>query len=229
MMVLHHPVPAYSVQGKKPFMILNITISKAGKSIPIDSDMINELPPAMQARILEEGLKVLLNAKMTKVKTKDLVDDELVSAQSAAMVIAAKNLDDLKAGKLTKRGSSAATKGVDRKIVTEAMRLGRNHLKSLYREKGGIVSRVEASVWTAGAKQLIESDPQFMDQAKINLEETATKPTVAIDLEALGIAASPKLVAEAEAKKLARKGSLSATQAGKVAPRRREAAPQHTH
>ena len=177
---------------------------------------------------LRKGLKVLLNAKMTKVKTKDLVDDELLAAQADAMTIAQKNLDDLVAGKLTKRGSgSAATKGVDAKVKTEAMRLARNTIKDTIRKNGGIISHTEPAVITAAAKQVVETDPSYIAQATENLEERAVKPAVAIDLSALGVVESPKLKAKADLAKAARKASptLSKTQAGQVAPR--PAGPNH--
>lgn len=200
---------------------MNIKVTKAGKSLEVD---LETLPDEAYQFVLQKGLEALLNARMSKVLTKDLEGEKLADAQSAALKIAEENLANLKAGKITKaRGGAKDANGnkVAANVMTEARRLAKEVVKNEIRAAGMKISHVEASVITKAANELIAADPSFIETAKANIEaRSAVKSAINIaDL----VHESPKLVAKAEAAKAERKTQLSAKQAGKAAPRKKKA------
>lgn len=198
---------------------LSIPVTKAGnRKIEVDTA---EIPDDMYTLVMEEGLKVILNKRMSKIMTKGLEGDALAEAQNAAFVVASENFDNLKAGKV-RRGRAGATtadgKKVPGAVMTEARRLAKEVVKNEIRAAGMKISHVEASEITKAANALIAEDPSYIEQATVNIESRAqVKPKV--DIKAL-IHESPKLVAAAEKAKADRKLTLSAKQAGKAAPRK---------
>ena len=197
--------------------LFQVPIPKAGKGITIEVDA-DQLPLEMYARALEEGLKVLLNGRMSKITTSKLEGEDLAKAQTAALAIATENVEKLMAGTLTKRSGSASKTGVAREVMTEARRLAKEVVKNEIRKAGHKPSQVEAKDITAMANSLIESDPGYIEEAKENLAKRAKAP-VPVDLSGV-IQVSPRLIAKAADKKKASKEILSKTQAGKVAPRK---------
>ena len=200
---------------------MNIKVTKAGKSLEVN---LQDLPDEAYQFVLQKGLEALLNARMSKVLTKDLEGEKLADAQSAALKIAEENLANLKAGKITKaRGGAKDASGnkVAANVMTEARRLAKEVVKNEIRAAGMKISHVEASVITKAANELIAADPSFIENAKANIEaRSAVKSAINIaDL----VHESPKLVAKAEAAKAERKTQLSAKQAGKPAPRKKKA------
>ena len=169
--------------------------------------------------MLQKGLEALLNARMSKVLTKDLEGEKLAEAQAAALKIAEENLSNLKAGKITKaRGGAKDANGnkVAANVMTEARRLAKEVVKNEIRAAGMKISHVEASVITKAANELIAADPSHRD-AKAT--ESARRQ-VYINIADL-VHESPKLVAKAEAAKAERK--TQPKQAGKAAPRKKKA------
>lgn len=205
--------------------ILSIPITKAGNR-PISVD-IDAIPEAIYAEALAEGLKVILNKRMSKVGSITKLDgEEKEKAMALAFSIAQENLAAAMEGKSSKRGSSSSTK-LPAAVRTEAMRLARMVVKDEIRNAGMSPSKVENSVITNAAKQLIEQDPSLIETAKANLE-AKVRPATSINLADLGVVESPKLVKKAEEAKLARKaGPISAKQAGKVAPRKAQQPTAH--
>lgn len=205
---------------------LNIPITKAGnKTIEVDTD-VHLADEGMFKLVIEAGLKAILNLKMSKVKSaKGLSEADAAKEQAAAMEIAAKNLDDL-ANARTKKGRAAGTAKIAGVVMTEARRLAKEVIKNEIRAAGMKVSHVEASTITSLANELLKSDDSYIAQAKVNVEQRSAK--VNVDKEAAisllqklgGVAESPKLVAKAEKEKADKKSTLSAKQAGKVAPRK---------
>ena len=200
---------------------MNIKVTKAGKSLEVD---LQELPDEAYQFVLQKGLEALLNARMSKVLTKDLEGEKLAEAQARALEIAEENLSNLKAGKITKaRGGAKDANGnkVAANVMTEARRLAKEVVKNEIRAAGMKISHIEASVITKAANELIAADPSFIENAKANIEaRSAVKSAINIaDL----VHESPKLVAKAEAAKAERKTQLSAKQAGKAAPRKKKA------
>lgn len=198
--------------------ILQVPITKGNGTIAVDTDAI---PAEMFSLAVMEGLKVLLNKKMSKVTglTK-MSGDELAKAHADAMKIAQSNFEDLMEGNLKSGRSAKSKSGVPGAVMTEARRLAKAVVKDEIRKAGMKISHVEASEITKAANELIANDPSYIEQAKANLE-TRSKATPAIDIKAL-VSESPKLVAKANEKKAKEKANapLSAKQAGKVAPRK---------
>jgi hypothetical protein len=201
-----------------PDNIISIPIAKGGKNATLDVDM-STIPDAVYATIIQEGLKVLLNAKMAKVgAVTKLEGPDLQKANAEAMSIAAKNLADLQAGKSTKGRAKAEKSDLPREVQTESMRIARNIVKDLIRAAKGYPSQYAASEITAMAKQVIENDASIVEQAKDNLaKRKATESNMAIDILSLG-KPDPKKVEAAAKKNAEKRTQLSATQAGKTAP-----------
>lgn len=153
--------------------ILQIPITKAGKGVTfsVDTDEINELPAEVFARIVEEGMKVLLNSRMSKLEAPSKLEGAaLESAKTAALAKAAENLSDLKAGKLVKRSASAKASTVDRAVMTEALRLAKEVVKNEIRKAGEKPSHYAASQITAMAKEVLEADDSYLATAKANID-----------------------------------------------------------
>ena len=204
--------------------IMNIKVTKANRTIAVDT---SELPDEAYQFVLQKGLEALMNARMSKVLTKDLEGDKLAEAQEAAAKIAEENLANLKAGKISKgRGGVKDANGnkVSAVVMTEARRLAKEVVKNEIRSHGMKISHVEASQITKAANELLAVDPSFIEQATANIEgRKAVKSAINIaDL----VHESPKLVAKAEKAKAERKTTLSAKQAGKAAPRKAKSAPE---
>lgn len=200
--------------------ILQIPITKAGnKPIPVDTDA--DLNDAMFELALREGLKVLLNAKMSKVSVAKLEGKALEDAQAAAYEIGEKNVAALKAGTIVKGRASAAKSGVSTEVRAEAMRLARAIVKDEARNAGLRVSLIPASDITAAAKGVLEDHPELFTQAEENIEARKSK---APKISLAGLHEDAKLVEADNAKKAKaaaeRKTQLSAKQAGKAAPRK---------
>lgn len=211
--------------------ILNIPITKAGKSIPVDT---NDFDENVYAEIFAAGLKVFLNARQSKVTVKDLEGEALAAAQAAALEIAEKNLTELRSGKVRKGRAASASK-IPGVVLTEARRLAKEVIKNEIRAAGFKVSHVEASEITKLANELIASDPSYIAQAEANIAtRTAVVETdqaaAMAKLNALGgVKLSEKKIAADEKAKAERKSQLSAKQAGKVAPRKPKAAEVTAH
>ena len=199
---------------------LNIPITKAGATLEVDPEL---LPDAMYRMVLEEGLKVMLNKRMSKIATKDLEGEELDKARAAALAIAEENLDKVLKGEV-KKGRVAGASKVPGVVMTEARRLAKEVVKNEIRAAGMKVSHVEASEITKAANELIAADPSFIETATANIEARSVK-AVSINIANL-VHESPKLKAAADKRKAEKKTTLSAKQAGKVAPRKPSAATQ---
>ena len=212
---------------------LQIPISKGGGSVVIDTELVSQ--EVYNAAVLE-GFKLLVNTgKAIKAAQKGLTGDELAKAKAAAMKQAQENADELHkkdandnyTGKVKLPGRKAVkATGISREVTTEAMRIARNMVKDAIKANGGKISHYEATEITKGAKVLIDNDPSIMAMAEKNIAERTAKPTSALDVTKLVI--SDKLVKAAEEKaakqKAAKGATLSAAQAGKVAPRKGKAA-----
>lgn len=196
---------------------LKIPVAKSkGGFLEIDTDQI---PVEMYQEALFQGLKQMLARGMSKIsKSTYPVEAEL---HAAAMTKAEENVkaineNDQKKIKLTGAGPKVKVSGA---VNTEAMRIARNLVKDEMKRLGIKISHVEASEITKAAKEYIAADPSIIEQAKAELEKRAAAPIAGkINLKDL-IKESPKLVAKAEADKAAKKGNLSAKQAGKTAVR----------
>ena len=204
-----------------------IPITKAGKGVTfaVDSDIVNDLAPEVFAMVVAEGLKNLLNSRMSKLEAPSKLEGAaLEDAKAVALDKAAENLELLLAGKLVKK-SASKTSTVPKAVMTEAMRLAKEVVKNEIRKAGMKISAVPAKDITAAAKLQVEGNPQYLIDATENIAEREKISSV-VDIKTI-ISESPKLVAEAEARKAERKSKVSAKQAGipakrapKVLPRR---------
>ena len=204
--------------------ILQIPITKAGKGVTfsVDTDEINELPVEVFARIVEEGMKVLLNSRMSKLEAPSKLEGAaLESAKTAALAKAAENLSDLKAGKLVKRSASAKASTVDRAVMTEALRLAKEVVKNEIRKAGEKPSHYAASQITAMAKEVLEADDSYLATAKANIDSRTAIVVPKLTIQK----PDATKVAKLEADKADKQKQLSAKQAGlpgkgKVPPRK---------
>ena len=197
---------------------------KNGASVSVD---INMLPPEVYRAVLERGIKAIVESSgMSKLGPKYYEggkEDPKLLADTQAK--AEENVEKMLKGELGAGKAKAKTK-VSGEVKTEAMRLARAKVKEVIKANGGKISHYKASEITAAAKELIEQDKSFIEQAKELLEARAAAP-VKVDIMAM-VKADPKLVADAEAKAAERKKNapLSAKQAGQVKPRKGKAAAQ---
>ncbi len=205
---------------------LNIPITKAGATLEVNPDDFNE---EIYKEIFTAGLKVLLNARQSNVKVKDLDGEALAKEQAAALAIANKNLEELRSGKIRKGRAAPTAVKTSGPVMTEARRLARDVIRNEIRAAGMRVADVEASDITKLANELIAKEPSYIAQAEANLAARANvantdKESALAKLNALGgIAVSAKKVKAAEEAKAAKKSQLSAKQAGKAAPRKPKA------
>ena len=156
--------------------MLSIPITKTKtatgfKTLEVDP---NEFTDEVFQYLLAEGLKAVLNSRMTKVgAVTKLIGKELEKAHADAMAIAQENLDDLKAGKIKHtRGKSKST--IPTIVRAEAMRLAKTAIKDAVRAQGYKPSHFSEKAYTALAKERIEADPSFIDQARENIEARKT-------------------------------------------------------
>jgi hypothetical protein len=199
--------------------ILKIPVTKAGNRV-IEVD-VSKFSDEVYEHAMIHGLKPLVNANMTKILTKDLEGDDLADAQAAAFAKAEENLAKLYDGNVKRSRGGVKTadgKKVPGVVMTEARRLAKEVVKNEIRASGKKISHVEPSLITKIANEMIAADPQFIADATANIEARA-KIAPKIDLSGL-LVESPKLLAAAEARKAESKKTLSAKQAGKVAPRK---------
>jgi hypothetical protein len=194
--------------------IMQVPVVKGKGVVEIDTDAI---PQDVFAEALLLGLKTLVNRGMTKVTEKELGSADAVKAE--AMAIAQKNLEKVMKGDIKFSGKAKATK-VSGAVNTEAMRLARIAVKDAIKAAGMKISNVKASEITAAAKELVNTNPSFIEQATANLAEREKAP-VAIDIKSL-VHEDAGLVAKNEAKAAAAKKDkpLSAKQAGQVKGRK---------
>lgn len=199
--------------------IHEIKITKADQSIRIDdADLSDETLLA----VIREGLKVCLNAKMTKITgLKDAEGEALTKLHADAMEVANKNLSDLRSGNFKFPGAKAK-KAESREVTNEAMRLARDIVRDLLRANGITISHVPAKDITTAAKNLVDTDETILAQARENIAKRSEVPEHRIDLSALGLNTTALKAESDKAKEAAsakRKESLSAAQAGRTKSR----------
>lgn len=192
---------------------IKVPVTKGKGFIEIDVDA---LPEAVFAEVVLQGLKTLVNRGASKV-TKATYPDE-AELKAKAMEVAAEQVELLKTGKIKFTGAKSSNK-VSGAVRAEAMRLARNTVKAAMKEAGLKVSHYDAKDITAMAKELLEGEEgaEIIKTATANIEAREAVPASA-KLDFTKIAANPKKVAAAEAKK-SKDGTLSKTQAGQVAKR----------
>lgn len=201
--------------------VFQVPITKGGPEAVVEVDT-STLSDEMYAFVLMEGLKTILNARMSGDKVgaiTKLTGDDLAKANAAAMRIAGENRDRLLAGEIKAKGKRAKS-DVPREVQTHARRIARDVVKNEMRKAGIKQSQVAAKDITAAADALIAQDPSYLEKARAYVD-SQTAITSAIDVSAL-VHVDPKKVAKAAEAKANR--PLSAKQSGMVAPRKKPAA-----
>lgn len=218
-----------SAEGAAPAAkanIIAVPIVKAGKGETVDLNL-DELPDDVYREIMFQGAKQVLNRNMTKIVAAAYTDAEAKKAGHAdkaahqkadALKIAAKNVEDAKAGKirLTSGSKKAKASGA---VMTEAMRIARALVKDAIKATKQRVSDYKASDITVAAKAYIEADPTIIEMAQKAVDARESKAVPKVDLATL-IKKDPVKVAANDAKAKAKKGEkgtgaqLSAKQAG---------------
>lgn len=216
-----------------------ITKAGKGKTLTVTKEEIAALSDSAFAAIVAAGLKVMLNANMSKFPTTDLEGEELETQQAKIMEKATENKTKVLAGEVKTRGSTAtAADGskVPGPVMTKARQLAKEVVRNQLREAGVRISMVPATDITKYANVLVADDPSYIAEATKLIEEqkskTGEKANVLAKLAQLGISESPILVAKAEKAKAAKAKDkpLSAKAAGraKVPPAKVQAQAVHT-
>ena len=185
---------------------LNIPISK-GKDLYVRVELnklIESLPLEVLTEVYLQGIKHVVNARgMSKQSSaKTLTGNELEKANAILLAIAEDNLVAMQKGEIRITGGKAKTKGMERQVKTEAMRLAKLAVKDAIKAEGKVkVSHIPAKQITALATELIESDQgdDFIAQAKENLA-VREKKEAALKIDISGLKADPTLVAKSKAK-----------------------------
>lgn len=200
--------------------ILTIEVRAKCGTVDIDPEKIGN---EMYEYIFKAGLDAVINkVGMSKIATgiTKLSGAEADKAKAAVLKQAQENVEAIYAGTL--KGARAKSK-VSGAVQTEAMRLAKAQVKQLLRDNGYKIGAFDAKELTAYAKSVLEANPDLLKKAEANLAERAAMPVKGINLSTLlgahagdeSMKAKPKVPPKPKAKGQ----TLSAKQAGLVAPR----------
>src|SRR5277367_6723897 len=185
--------------------ILQIPVSKGTDLfIEIDTDELTDesFPADSFKEILFQGLKQILNRGQSKLgSTKGMEGKELEGANAALLAKTGETLDAMRKGEIRVTGGKAKTKGLNRAIKVEAMRLAKIAVKDAAKRKGMKVSLLKAKDITAVAEDILngEQGETFLEQARETIKAREAAETTGIDVSQIKM--DPKLVAAAEEKK----------------------------
>jgi hypothetical protein len=216
-----------TVDGPAPAdFIAQIELKGGAGSIELN---FSALPDETYRAIMIAGAEAFLSkangatkslAGITKLEGKEL-EDRKKEVREAAEKTAQQLRDGIVPGAKKAKASGAE--------ATEAMRLAKNMVKDLIRNSGQKIGAYSAKELTAAAKVVLERNPHLMELARKNLSERAqeAKGSKALDLKGLfgakaesdDVKAKPKVAPKRKEK--GEKAPLSATQAGKAAPRQK--------
>jgi hypothetical protein len=175
--------------------VYKVTITKiktATGNAMLDIDT-SEFSDEVIHALIGKGLEAVINARMAKVgPVTKLTGKDLADAHKKAMEIATENLDDLKSGKVKhSRGKSKST--IPAAVRAEAMRLAKTDVKDAVRALGYKPSHYNDKAYTAKAKEYIENDPYYIEQATQNIEarKTPSHP-ITLNISDLGPAVAKK-------------------------------------
>jgi hypothetical protein len=142
-----------------------------GKNLEVDT---SEFTDEVIHFLIGQGLDKVINSRMTKVgAVTKLTGKELEDAHKDALRIANENLDDLKAGKVKhSRGKGKST--IPAAVRAEAMLLAKRDIKDAVRAAGHKPSHYSDKAYTAKAKEYVDNDPYYIQQATQNIEARKT-------------------------------------------------------
>ncbi len=180
--------------------------------------------------IFQVGLETIINkvgmskiaVGITKAEGEDKVKRTAEIVEQANRTVQAMYDGNLKGAKATSKRTGATQ--------TEAMRLAKALVKDTLRSNGYKISAFDAKQLTAFAKEVLAGNPDLYKRAEENLKARAELPIKGLNVAAMlgdmaedeSLKAKPKVPPKPKAKGEA-KATLSAAQAGKVAPRQKPA------
>lgn len=149
---------------------VSVMISKAKRSLDVD---VNALPEEVYQEVIIKGLQSVLGRGMGEVKIAGLEGDALKKEQDAAFTIAQENLEKCYKGEIRLMAAKKVkTKGKER---TEALRIAKQLVKDQMKEEGLKVSHYSAKEITLAAEQVLEDNPDILEEAKRILAEREKK------------------------------------------------------
>jgi len=181
-----------------------IKIAKAKRDVVVTWD---NLPDAVKAYVVEQGLSKLLNAATTKIK-KDEAD-----AEAKAFALVEKKLENLVAGNIKARTAKTKVSGA---VAAEARRLAKAIVKAGIKAKNKKISDYAAKAITEMANLYLEQHPELMATAEANVaaaEQLTVGAANAVNVEAMPV--DPKKVAARLKKNEEAKAATEAKNAGK--------------
>ncbi len=205
---------------------LKIKLKGGIGEVEVDSSKIVDMD--IYQYIFTVGLETIINklgmsklaTGITKASGED--KDKRIAAivEQAQKTIQAMYDGDLKGAKSPSKRTGA--------VNTEAMRLAKALVKDTLRSNGYKISAFDAKELTAFAKEVLAGNPDLYKRAEENLKQRAELPIKGLNVAAMlgdkagdeTLKAKPKVVPTPRKKGEA---TLSATQAGKVAPRQKPA------
>src|SRR5258705_6118776 len=208
-----------------------LTVTIRGKCGTLEVDTTNIVDDETYEEIFLIGVETVINkVGMSKIATgiTKLSGAEADKAKAAVLKQAQENVEAMYAGTLKGLKATAKVKGA---VNTEAMRLAKAMVKDLLRNNGYKIGAFDAKELTAYAKDVLAANTDLIKKAEANLAERAAAPVKGIDLKKMLGAhaddesrkAKPKGPPKPRAK--GDKPTLSAKQAGLVAPRAKPTAP----
>ena len=195
--------------------VVNVPITKAKTTLAVT---IDDIPADVWAEVILQGLKVLCNRGTSKITKETYPNEEELRA--AALEKANEQLEAVMTSKIKFSGGKKKS-GVSGKVMTLARQLAKALVKDELKRAGIKLRHVEASEITKAANLYLESEKGtvLIAQAKATLDERE-KVSIADTIDVTKIVhISETLVAKDRAKKT----TLSAKQAGKVAKRAKPA------
>lgn len=212
-----------------------LTVTIRGKCGTLDVDTSKIVDDETYEKIFLIGLETAINkvgmSKIAAGLTK-LSGAALEAAKAAVLKQAQENVEAIYAGNLKGLKKTAKATGA---VQTEAMRLAKAQVKELLRANGYKIGAFSAKELTDYAKEVLAANPELLKKAEANLEERKATPVKGIDLKKMlgsmadnpEAKAKPKVPPKPKAK--GEKPTLSAKQAGLVAPRAKPGVGAVTH
>ena len=176
--------------------VLQVWIPKAGKFMSVD---FGKLPKEVYVEALTKGLQSIATRGMSKIVVKGLEGEELEDSQEAAYEVAQKNLADMYDGNI-RLMTVKRTKEKKGKVKTRAMQKARNIVKAQIKAEGEKVSSYSASQISEAAEELLELQPEILEEAREELakeEKAQAKASANIKITAKAggkLKADPKRV-----------------------------------
>jgi hypothetical protein len=205
-------VEVAEVETEQKSELLRIPVVKAkGQYLEGDPD---KLPIHVYREVVVQGWKVILNRGQTKITKAAYPNPQ--ELQDAAMEKAIETMEAMYAGKIRIMGGGKSDK-VPREVQTLARQMAKAIVKQQIKDAGMRISLFEAKDITAAANAMLQSTPELVEAARVELDRRNAIKVKGFDISAMKV--SKKKEQEAERKKAEK--ILSAAKTGQVASRGR--------